>query len=322
MSNNTKNSPINISSQSITGKCDLKCAYNFDYPTTTLVATNSGVVLSLKCDNQTSTPVTFNNNKYTVEGIFIITPSLHLFNGSKAAAEFIIVHNPQSGGPKLSVCIPIVQSSNSSDATNLVTEIIQLVSSGAPSVGETTTLNISNFTLNNIVPKKPFYNFTSRFLGGDCIVYGNTFAIPLSQSTLTTLSSIIRSYDINDIGDGNLFFNSTGPNQSSSNDGIYISCKPTGNSTETTDVTTDTNTNTNTDSSGYSFDYKKYESVLWIILLVVGIIAIIALMNFIISKNSSPKGLTNSKLNPDSSKSFFSGMKDKIKGFTKGGNVE
>lgn len=307
---NTTNSPINISPTSITGKCDLKCAYNFDYQTTSLVATNSGVILSLKCDNQTSTPVTFNNNKYTVEGIFLITPSLHSFNGSKAPAEFIIVHNPQSGGPKLSVCIPIVQSSNSSDATNLVTEIIQLVSSGAPSVGETTTLNISNFTLNNIVPKKPFYNFNSTILG-NCIVYGNMFAIPLSQSTITTLTSIIRPYDINDTGDGNLFFNSNGPNQSVSNDGIYISCSPTGNSAETTDTTT---TNTNSSSPGYSFDIKKYEYLLWIFLLIAFILLLILGINFIISKNTgSPKGLTNSKLNPDSGKSFFSGLKDKFK---------
>jgi carbonic anhydrase len=312
MSNNTTNSPINITPQSITGKCDLKCAYNFDYQTTSLVATNSEVILSLKCDNQTSTPVTFNNNKYSVEEIFLITPSLHLFNGSKAPAEFIIVHNPQSGGPKLSVCIPIVQSSNSSDATNLVTEIIQLVSSGAPSVGETTTLNISNFTLNNIVPKKPFYNFNSNILG-NCIVYGNMFAIPLSQSTITTLTSIIRPYDINDVGDGNLFFNSSGPNQSSSgDDGIYISCSPTGNSEETTDTTTNTNTNTSSSSSG--FDIKKYEYLLWIFLLIAFILLLILGINFIISKNTgSPKGLTNSKLNPDSGKSFFSGLKDKFK---------
>lgn len=309
---NTTNSPINISPQSITGKCDLKCAYNFDYPTTNLVASNEGVILSLKCDNQTSTPVTFNNNKYNVEAIYIFAPSLHLFNGSKAAAEFIIVHNPQSGGPKLSVCIPIVQSGNSSDATNLVSEIIELVSSGAPSVGETTTLNISNFTLNNIVPKKPFYNFNSRIIG-NCIVYGIMFAIPLSQTTLTTLTSIIQPYNLNDIGDGNLFFNSNGPNQSSSSDGIYISCSPTGNSVETTDTTT--NTNTNSSSSGYSFDYKKYESVLWIILLAVGIIAIVALLNFFITSYTTskrPQGLTNSKLNPDSGKSFFSSIKDKF----------
>jgi carbonic anhydrase len=306
---NTTNSPINISPQSITGKCDLKCAYNFDYPTTNLVASNEGVRLSLKCDNQTSTPVTFNNNKYNVEAMYIFAPSLHLFNGSKAAAELIIMHAPQTGGAKLTVCIPIVQSSNSSDATNLVTEIIDLVSSGAPSIGETTTLNISNFTLNNIVPKKPFYNFNSNILG-NCIVYGNMFAIPLSQTTLTTLTSIIQPYDLNDIGDGNLFFNSTGPNQSSSSgDGIYISCSPTGNSVETTDTTTN---NTNTSSYGYSFDIKKYEYLLWIFLLIAIILLLLLGINFIISKNSSPKGLTNSKLNPDSGKSFFSGIKDKF----------
>ena len=306
---NTTNSPINISAQKITGKCDLKCAYNFDYPTTNLVATNQGLYIALKFDNQTSTPVTFNNTKYNVIQMLISNPSIHLFNGSQTAAELIIMHSPQNGGPYFSVCIPIVQSNNSSDATNLVTEIIQLVSSGAPAAGETTTLNIANFTLNNIVPKKPFYNFNSTLLGGNCIAYGNTFAIPLSQTTLSKLTSIIKPFNISDTSDGELFINSNGPNQSSSNDGIYISCNPTGNSEETTETTTTTNTNSSS-SSGVSFDFKKYEYILWIIVLIVAILGIIAAVNFFISKNnSSPKGLTNSKVNPDSGKSFFSGFK-------------
>jgi len=315
MSNNTTNSTnsqININPQSVTGKCDLKCAYNFDYQTTNLVATNNGINITLKCDNQTSTPVTFNNNKYNVQEIMLCSPSLHLFNGSQTQAELVIIHAPQTGGPNLSVCIPIIQSGNASDATNLVTEIIQLVSSGAPSVGETTSLNISNFTLNNIVPKKPFYNYNDNNLG-NCIVYGIPFAIPLSQSTLETLSSIIAPYNINAIGDGNLFFNSSGPNQSSSNDGIYISCQPTGSSVDTTDTTTNKNTNTSTSSSSYSFDFKKYAYVLWIILFIIIVLAIIGVTNYFIGKNNTgSKGLSNSKLNPNSGKSFFSGLKDKF----------
>lgn len=313
MSNNTTNptnSPINISPQSITGKCDLKCAYNFDYPTTNLIATNNGTTITIKFDNQNSTPVTFNNTKYIVLEMIITSPSLHLFNGSQTPAELIIMHSPQTGGAYLSVCIPIVQSSNTTDATNLVTEIIQLVSPN--SVGEPITLNISNFTLNDIVPKKPFYNFNSNTLGGNCIVYGNTFAIPLSQTTLTTLSSMLKPGNLNDTGDGNLFFNSTGPNQSSSgSDGIYISCSPTGNSEDTTDTTTDTNKNTS--SSSNLFDYKKYDSVLWILVLIGVVILLIAGINFVIKRNSRPTGLTESKVDPSSSKSFFSSITDKFK---------
>ena len=313
MSNNTTTSPINISPQSITGKCDLKCAYNFDYPITNLVATNTGLLINIKCDNQNSTPVTFNNSKYNVEEFILCAPSLHLFNGKQTPSELIIIHTPQSGGPNLSVCIPIVQSGNTNDATNLITEIIQQVSPN--SVGETITLNIANFTLNNIVPKQPFYNYNDNNLG-NCVVYGIVFAIPLSQTILSTLTTIIPTpYNVSSIGDGNLFFNSAGPNQSSSGgDGIYISCQPVGSSQETTDTTSNTNTNTNTNTSSNSFDYKKYEYLLWIFLLIAFILLLILGINFIISKNTgSPKGLTNSKLNPDSGKSFFSGLKDKFK---------
>ena len=312
MSNNTTNSPINISPQSITGKCDLKCAYNFDYPTTNLVATNNGTNITIKFDNQNSTPVTFNNTKYIVVEMLIMSPSLHLFNGSQTPAELIIMHSPQTGGAYLSVCIPIVQSSNTTDATNLVTEIIQLVSPN--SVGEPITLNISNFTLNDIVPKKPFYNFNSNTLGGNCIVYGKMFAIPLSQTTLTTLSSMLNPGNSNDTdtGDGNLFFNSTGPNQSSSgSDGIYISCSPTGNSEDTTDTTTNTNKNTSSSSSG--FDITKYEYLLWILVLIGVVILLIAGINFVIKRNSRSAGLTESEVDSSTSKSFFSSITEKFK---------
>jgi hypothetical protein len=301
MSNNSANSPININPQSITGKCDLKCAYNFDYPTTSLVAKNEGFLISFKADNQTSTPVIFNNNKYVVDKFVLVSPSLHLFNETKMNAELIIIHTSQTGGSNLTVCIPIKQSSDSNDASNLLTELIQMVSTNTPSSGETSNLNISNFTLDSIVPKKPFYNYINTNSEiGNCIVFGSAFAIPLSNTILTTLTSIIKPLNLNMIGDGNLFFNSSGPNLSnSSNDGIYISCKPTGSSEETIDVTNNTNINL---SSSFSIgEYMdKYSDYLWYILFVVILIAVCFGLNFIykiIVGNSDTKisGVTKSQ---------------------------
>ena len=54
---------------------------------------------------------------------------------------------------------------------------------------------------------------------------------------MTSLSQIITPYPITITG-GNLFYNSTGPNSVQvNNDGIYISCQPTGSSSEETQVT-------------------------------------------------------------------------------------
>ena len=234
---------INISKQNISGKCDLKCAFNFKYSETNLTAKNNGVNIALTPDSSKIPPVTYNNQKYNVANITIYSPSIHIFNGATAAAEILIEHIPVQGGAHLFVCIPITSSSNSSTASNLITEVIQSVSSSAPASGETANLNINGFTLQDIVPNKPFYNYTSSSDNSDWIVFDITNAIGLSSSTITTLQKIIKPFPIPTPG-GQLFFNATGPNTTKIGEGIYISCKPTGSSDEETAVTYNKNVTT------------------------------------------------------------------------------
>jgi len=232
---------INISPQNISGKCDLKCAYNFKYSESNSTATNNGVMLSLTYDNNSVTPVLFNNQKYNVSNIMIVCPSLHVFNGSQAAAEIIIEHTPDLGGNQLNVAIPIISSSESSNASILITEIIEACGTNAPSEGTSTNLNLNGFTLESIVPSKPFYNYIDS-TNNEWIVFAILFAIPLSSGTLTTLSQIIQPYALPMTG-SSLFLNSSGPNSSGNiGDGIYISCKPTGSSEEETTVEYSKNT--------------------------------------------------------------------------------
>jgi hypothetical protein len=229
---------INISPKNVEGKCDVKCAYQFKYPQTNLTAKNNGVFISLTCDNSTVPPVNYNFEKYNVGQILIVTPSIHLFNNEYANAEILIEHEPVKGGPKLFVCIPINTSSNSTTASHNLTEIIQDVSTNAPRDGESTTINIYNFTLDAIVPKKPFFSYTGIDINkavAEFVVFGLIEAIPLSSDTLASLSKIIKAFPIKTPGNS-LFFNSSGPNGNLENDGIYISCNPTGSSTEETSV--------------------------------------------------------------------------------------
>jgi hypothetical protein len=228
MSNNPPN--INISAQNVEGKCDLKCSYNFKYPESNISAKNNGSFINLTYDNTSVSPVTYNTEKYTVSSIMITSPSIHLFNGSLEAAELTINHVPVKGGNQLSVSIPIKSSSESSTASNLIADIIQSVATNAPSNGESTSINIPGFTLDKIVPNKPFYSYTSNSI--DWIVFGDLEAIPLNSSILNTLGQIIKPFPIPTPGAG-LFFNSSGPNTSlGSPEGIYISCQPTGSSEE------------------------------------------------------------------------------------------
>ena len=268
---------INISKQNISGKCDLKCAFNFKYSETNLTAKNNGVNIALTPDSSKIPPVTYNNQKYNVSNITIVSPSIHIFNGATAAAEIVIEHIPVQGGAQLNVCVPITTSSNSSNASNLITEVIQSVSSSAPASGETANLNINGFTLQDIVPSKPFYNYSSSSDNSDWIVFDITNAIPLSSSTITTLQKIIQPFPIPTPG-GQLFFNATGPNTTKIGEGIYISCKPTGSSDEETAVTYNKNVTT------YDFtdiiNNKTFQTIMQIIIGCLLFIAIFVAVSY------------------------------------------
>ncbi len=240
-------SSINISIQNIYGKCDLKCAYNFKYQESNLTATNNGVMISLNYDKSSVAPVTFNNQTYIVSKINIVSPSLHIFDGNKASGEILIEHAPEKGGNTLIVCIPIIQSGDATTASNLITQVINSVSSRAPRSGESTNIIIQNFSLQNIVPLKPFFNY--NYDTNDYIVFGTNYGIGLTQNTLNILNKIIKPFPL-PLPGNNLFYNSKGPNTSGTEvgDGIYISCQPTDVQQEKMNIIMDANT-TNYDLS-------------------------------------------------------------------------
>lgn len=257
----TNTTSINISRQNVTSNCDLKCAYNFKYPETSLTANNLGSLIIFNFDQTNTPPVVYNQQKYNVENMMLITPSIHTFNGATTSAELLISHTPVLGGNQLAVCIPINQSSDSSAASNLVTELIQSVATNAPAVGETTTINIEGgFTLNTIVPIKPFYSYSDNN-NGDYIVFDILDAIALNSTTLSSLTKIIKPFPLPTPG-GNLFYNKNGPNLTSIGDGIYIKCKPTGSSKEEVPVEYSKN------SSSYDLFSGKNENAVKIFLQV------------------------------------------------------
>ena len=230
---------INITAKNVQGRCDLKCAYNFTYDETNLRATNEGIMISLTPDNSKTSPVTYNTQKYNVNKISIVAPSIHTFNGETTNAEIIIEHSPVKSGNLLSVAIPIISSSEISSASNFINDIIKGVATNAPAKSETTTLNIDGFSLQHIVPKKPFYSYTNKTT--DWIVFDKSYAIPLSSSILTTLGQIIKPFPLPTPGE-ELFINKTGPNVINKNDDLYISCNPTDSSEEEIPVEYEKNT--------------------------------------------------------------------------------
>lgn len=251
------NQNINISASNVKGKCELKCSYAFKYTESNSTAKNNGVLIDLTYDSTNVPPVVYNTEKYVVENITIVSPSIHTFNNKSMPGEIIITHNPQNGGNSLKVCIPFTSSIDSSTSSQLISDIINKVATNAPSEGDSTNLNMS-FNLQKIVPRKPFFVYSGE--NSDWIVYGQLDAIPLSSTTITTLQKIIKPFPIPMLG-GDLFYNSKGPISGIQlGDGIYISCQPTGSSEEETAV--------EYDKKSSSFDFSNVlESPIIIILI-------------------------------------------------------
>jgi hypothetical protein len=273
---------VNISAKNVDGKCDLKCALDFSYQTTpSLIAKNNGVLISTTIDSVASPPVTFNTNKYMVSKLNIVHPSFHLFNGNKVPGEIMVVHTPVLGGQPLTICIPIIQSGNTTNASHLIEKIIAGVASKAPSDGESASITVSDFTLNELMPKKPYFSY--KHDTGDYVVFAPTFAVSLVESTINTLTSIVQPYAQTAQTKNGVFFNKNGPNSGVRNSGIYISCQPTGNSVENVDVVYDSaggSSEANSFSNWFTFVLSSniFKYFLIFILLLIGFYAINAML--------------------------------------------
>jgi hypothetical protein len=232
---------LNISQDNVSGECNLKCSYSFQYSNSSCVASNTGESIVLSYDESNVPPVTYNGNKYKVSSIKITAGSILLYNGKRVKAMLIISHVPVVGGEPFSVIIPIVSGSGSLPSSNILTTIIIETAKLAPKSGNKTSISLTNYNLNNIVPKKPFYSFSLD--RQNFIAYGIENAIMIDEGTLTKLSTITKGLT-NTIpaSSTSLFYNPKGPNSSGSssgNDDIYIDCQPVNVSEEAIQMSTE-----------------------------------------------------------------------------------
>ena len=233
--------PINIV-KNVKNICDNKCKYSFLYPMTNLVVTNKTTYLEFKCDTTEMQPVTFNAGKYNVTDFRIYSPSLHTFGNEKAEGELIIQHTDNTSGKKLLVCIPIKTGVSVMGNAKILDVLVNKISKDAPATNDRASIQIETFTLNNIVPKKPFYAYKGSLLYNsalcsktnvDYVVFEQKDAIILSSKSYDKLKAIITESGITTkTNTSGLFYNKTGPSKDLG-DGIYIECSPTGYSGET-----------------------------------------------------------------------------------------
>jgi hypothetical protein len=222
-----------ISRLTAKGDCSLKCAYDFNYHASNSTVTNKGDSIDISYDTTIFPPVSFNELKYQVTGIEIYQPSLHTYNGVRADAEIYINHKQEDMDYFLSVCIPLVSSNNYTNASKIITDIINTTADLAPNENDKATLSLGQeLSLQTIVPVSPFISYS--FWTVNVIAFEIDYAIPVSVDTLNKLRSIIKARPAmpDNFVDKETYYNRFGPNRGNSDD-IYISCQPTGASGET-----------------------------------------------------------------------------------------
>jgi hypothetical protein len=166
----------------------------------------------------------------------------------QADAEICISLTPTEGGNLLYICIPISTNGTSNNASNILSEIIKALANGAPSQGGSVSQGINDFSLNDFIPMKEFYNYSTS--GTDFIAFGAQNAIYISQSDLNALQKLIQPFSgVAFPGGPNLFLNPDGPIKGAgvTSDNIYIDCQPTNSSEEETNEVVDLKANTDYD---------------------------------------------------------------------------
>jgi carbonic anhydrase len=230
-------SPIDINKNNVSGSCDFKCSYNFQYINSSCVATNRGDYIELSYDNSSNPPVIYNDTGYNVREVRLYSPSIHTYNGKNTEGELIIVHTSIIGLNNLLVCIPIKINDVDAEDSKILFNIIKTIANNAPDKDEGTDVRILNYNLNTFVPEKPFYSYTGSLLyqpcGGsiDYIVFSpNEHYINISSSSFSTLIKLINPhmYVTQKEMTINLFYNSKGAKKNTSNNNIYIDCQPVG----------------------------------------------------------------------------------------------
>ena len=236
MSCKDSTTPIDISRASVKAKCSSKCRYIYHYPKSTCVVHNKGSYLSIEHSRTQIPPVKYNSQGMEVGDIRIYTPSIHRYSNSQVDGEIIINHRGNTNN--LLVCIPIKRSGESSTSTQLLQSIIDYTNSSAQNNGQSVTINLSNFSLQEFIPKTSFFSYEGTLPYEPCT--GNYFFvvfhpsngyISLSYKYISRLRNVINKHSYTTKRGPLLFYNQIGTGShtgANAQGGIYIDCYPVG----------------------------------------------------------------------------------------------
>lgn len=229
-----------------TSECSLRCSYKPIYTTTRVDGRNNIGNLEYSFGGEQSGTI-YNGKAYTAMSMLLFRPGLHIFDDDtvSVSAELVINHT-SDGGEVLNVCIPV--EGGGTDTTilgNLINDTLVLPQDSV----DPTRIDIKEFTLSTLIPQDSFYSYLGKNIFQSCnndtvnfIVFHKDAAIKISTSIMTNVSNDITTvFADSAIRDVNYYFNAMGTTNEAfiSTDDLYIDCRPTGSSDETTTVYTE-----------------------------------------------------------------------------------
>jgi hypothetical protein len=228
---------------------------------------------NITTDSLNPSPITFNENKYSIFRIFLNVYSWGIYSISPCC-EIVMVCISSSG--VLIICIPVAVTPSSQSVA---------IPPTIPS-GEITSSDIYGVSLNNYFPTTPSSSFiyyqapySTESTNADYIVFPNS-TLTIASTTVATIvaatGNTTTQYQSNISGktakyiSGIIYYNANGIGTTPSSDEIYIECNPTDYSGS--QLVDTPNSPTIKNNASYS------PSIVWFIICGVIVLVILALI--------------------------------------------
>ena len=274
----TSNGTCSVSDASLTCMvCSGKCQFSFEsvYFSATCYTIPSGLQFSdISTDTLNPSPITFNENQYSIKEIFLNVYSWGIYAASPCCEIVMVCISPNG---MLIICIPVNITTSSQSVA---------IPSTIPSInGDITSSDITGVSLSNYFPTGSSGSFvyyqgpySKEGLTADYIVFPES-TLSIASYTVAEITkatgNTTTQYQTNIPGktanyiSGNIYYNVNGASSSlPSSDEIYIECNPTDYSDS--DVINPTSNSPTIINNGNS-----QSSIVWFIIMMVFFFAII-----------------------------------------------
>lgn len=225
-----------------TGKnqpCTNLCRFTYNYGNASCVLTNKEFYLDINCFDGKNEVKFTGYSELVVRNVRLYCPPVNYYQGGDVDAELVIKHD--MGGTSLMVCIPIESTRGHNDSTRWFQGFASQIPTNANS-GQMVS-NTNNFTLNNVIPKAPYYfldgaSWDTKFEYGcnqkdKMIIFDPTKAAKINYKDLVYIKNRITKFNTTHGVAKGIMYNKTGtlngpgqPDDTGGGSGSNMTCVP------------------------------------------------------------------------------------------------